>query len=354
MSRRTCWVVSCAALAGCVGGAEEALVGEARAALGPPSCEDAARYELRDVGGAQFNNITLDPSILPLADVGKVLANDQVHMLRAAAENGLHVLNKHVPAFFIFDDQGNVSQIRAGGFYQCATLLDCQGYISEVVANYRLDGVLFVDRPEFNHSFQGHAYEVLGGAQFRPLTDDYAIKITRWQITTTQTHALRANLTARWNSRMRETACRRGTLAQALLLWSDAEQVVAEVVIGVKRNEPPPYFEATLAGLASEPVLDPDMDALPLVRIPPDVTDTYFVLTYWPGAFEPSLWLNSPSTTPDGPLPEPFCGDGSCNTTAANVENVATCPADCLATCGNGSCDPGESAVTCAVDCLPQ
>jgi hypothetical protein len=257
----------------------------------------------------------------------------------------------------IFDDQGKPSQILSGGFYQCASLADCQGYLDEVIPNYRLDGVAFPDRPEFHGSFQGHAYEVLGAAQFRPVTDDYALRIIRWQITTSNTDALRTELTARWHA-MRNDACRRGTLAQAHLLWSEAEQVVAEVLVGVKEDapagSPEPYFQATLADLASAPALGPSMAGLPLELIPPQVTDTYLAITYWPSAFAPSLWLNSPSTTPGGPLPEPFCGDGSCNTTAAHVENAETCPADCLPTCGNGVCDPGESASTCAVDCLPQ
>jgi hypothetical protein len=62
---------------------------------------------------------------------------------------------------------------------------------------------------------------------------------------------------------------------------------------------------------------------------------------------------NSASTSPGGPLPEPFCGDGACNTTATDVENATTCPADCAPTCGNGVCDGGETQDSCAIDCLP-
>jgi hypothetical protein len=312
-------------------------------------CDNAAQFELAGVGGANFNTLYVDTAILPMSQVGRVLANDQIHMLRMANQQGLHVLNKHVPAFVIFGPDGNVVTVHAGGFYQCATLGDCQHYLTDVVGQYRLDGTLFNDRPEFHHSFQGHAYQVIGGAQFQDIPSDYAIKVTRWQVTNPNIDPS-GMLHGLWQSG-RQTACQRGTLAQAFLLWSPDERVVAEVTIG-DRIDGMPYFISTLGALASQPVLDPVLDNLPwLSRIPPPVTDTYLVLTYWPGAFDPSRWPNSLSQ--GGPLPEPFCGDGSCNTTINNVENAANCPADCAPTCGNGACDPGESADTCAVDCLP-
>jgi hypothetical protein len=291
-----------------------------------------------------------------MADVGKVLANDQVHMLRMAGDAGLTIQNKHVPAFVIFDGQGNVTTVHSGGFYQCATLADCSSYLTNVVAQYRLDGTLFTDRSEFHGSFQGHAYEVIGAAKFAEVSDDYAIKITRWHVRQPVGDP-RKLLRDLWTRDTRDEACRRG-LAQAHLLWSEAEQVVAEVSIGPKvtpaAGDPTPYFVATLGALAGQDVLDPVFDSLPqLERIPPAVTDTYLVLTYWPGAFAPSRWPNSASTSPGGPLPEPYCGDGSCNTTVSHVESSAVCPADCVATCGNNTCDAGESADTCAVDCRP-
>src|SRR5687767_14629674 len=83
-------------------------------------CTHAEDYELEGVGGAQFNFLTVDATILPMADVGKTLANDQIHMLRLAEEQGLTVLDKHVPAFVVFDQTGNVVQVHSGGFYQCA------------------------------------------------------------------------------------------------------------------------------------------------------------------------------------------------------------------------------------------
>jgi hypothetical protein len=318
------------------------------------SCSNTSQYELTGVGGAQFNTLAVDTSILPMWQVGRVLANDQIHMLRMAGQAGLHILNKHVPAFVIFGPDGNVVTVHSGGFYQCATLADCQGYLTNVVGQYRLDGTVFADRPEFHHSFQGHAYEVIGGAQFQDIPSDYAIKITRWQVTNPNIdpHGILSGL---WQS-ARTEACQRGTLAQAHLLWSPTERVIAEVTIGDKIDAggPAPYFVQTLGALASQPVLDPVLDNLPwLTRIPPQVTDTYLVLTYWPGPFDPSRWPNSPSAIPGGPMPEPFCGDGSCNTTVTHVENAANCPADCAPGCGNGACDPGESADTCAVDCLP-
>ncbi|MEZ4366271.1 MAG: hypothetical protein R2939_08270 [Kofleriaceae bacterium] len=49
-----------------------------------------------------------------------------------------------------------------------------------------------------------------------------------------------------------------------------------------------------------------------------------------------------------------YCGDGVCT---RPVESCAMCPADCTlfcsldGSCGNGVCEPGESAASCAVDC---
>jgi MYXO-CTERM domain-containing protein len=42
------------------------------------------------------------------------------------------------------------------------------------------------------------------------------------------------------------------------------------------------------------------------------------------------------------------CGDGVCN----GPESPTSCPEDC-GTCGNGVCDPGETAVTCSMDGCP-
>src|SRR4029079_9626164 len=123
----------------------------------------------------------VDTSVLPMSEVGETLANEQIPMLRMAGGAGLDIKNKHVPAFVIFDGGGNVVQVHSGGFYQCATLGDCQRYLTQVVGSYRLDGTLFTDRPEFHGSFQGHAYEVIGAARFREVGADYAIKITRWR-----------------------------------------------------------------------------------------------------------------------------------------------------------------------------
>ncbi len=48
--------------------------------------------------------------------------------------------------------------------------------------------------------------------------------------------------------------------------------------------------------------------------------------------------------------PSVYCGDGSCN----GDENCATCPGDCGAcgpVCGNGSCESGEDCANCVADC---
>ena len=338
--------LSLLALAACAGDPTSSAIESA-------STDDCSQYELQGVGGANFNTVAVDPNILPLSRVGSVIADDQIHMLRMAADQGLHVLNKHIPAFMLFDDQGRPASILAGGFYQCATQADCQSYIDHVVHGYVLAGVPFLDRPEFHGTFATHSYEDLGAAQFADVSADYAIKITRWRVTGDVDP--RPLIRAQWQTHARAEACHRGTLTQAHVLYSEAEHVIAEVTIGAKVDPGgPPYFVSTLGALAAQPPLNTVFDQLPwLTRIPPEVTDTYLVLTYWPGFADPGSWPNSPSTTPGGPLPEPFCGDGTCNTTVTDIETAASCPSDCAATCGNGVCDGGETDVTCAIDCPP-
>ncbi len=339
-------------------GGEATGVTTAAITTAPPAldCTRVEKYEIHDVHGALFNTLAVDTALLPLADTGEVMANDQIHMLRMAADAGLTVRNKHIPAFVVFDEGGNPVSIQSGGFYQCATLADCQGYVTEVVGKYALDGVLFAQRAYFQGSFVAHAYEDIGAAEFQDIPADYAIKITRWSVPASVGDP-RPLLAALWALFTREEACRRGTLAQAHLLWSAEERVVAEVTIGTKvtpaAGDPTPYYAETLAALAGQAVLDPLFDDLGWARVAPPLTDTYLVITYWPSWFGPSRWPNSASTTAGGPLPEPFCGDGSCNQTVADVETHGTCPEDCVPTCGNGVCDADESADTCAVDCGP-
>jgi hypothetical protein len=43
------------------------------------------------------------------------------------------------------------------------------------------------------------------------------------------------------------------------------------------------------------------------------------------------------------------CGDGTCDP----GETASSCPADCPATCGNGTCEPAEDAAACPADCDP-
>lgn len=341
--------------AACTDAGDPAADDTATSELQLPRCANTAADELRDVHGANFNTLTVDPAILPLSRVGSVIADDQIHMLRLAADDGLRVLDKHIPAFMIFDANGNPQQILAGGFYQCATQADCQGYLDDVVPNYVLGGVPFLQRPEFHGSFVGHSYEDVGAAQFADIGDDYAIRIQRWQIPVDVDPV--PLMRATWLVATRDEACRRG-LSQAHVLYSAREHVIAEVTIANKvtpaAGDPTPYFVATLNALAAQSPLEPILDHLPgVVRLPPGVTDTYLVLTYWPGATQPGSWPNSPSVTPGGPLPEPFCGDGTCNTTTTDVETAASCPIDCAPTCGDGACDGGETAVTCAIDCAP-
>jgi hypothetical protein len=46
----------------------------------------------------------------------------------------------------------------------------------------------------------------------------------------------------------------------------------------------------------------------------------------------------------------PTCPNGVCEyTETAACENTTTCPDDC--TCGNGTCDHGETAATCPGEC---
>jgi len=43
----------------------------------------------------------------------------------------------------------------------------------------------------------------------------------------------------------------------------------------------------------------------------------------------------------------PACGDGTCH----DPETIASCPADCHPVCGDAACDPGETTASCPADC---
>src|SRR5262245_41458547 len=98
------------------------LLLSAAPALAQLDCHHAAQYEKSGVEGALFNTLAVDVSLLPMWAVGKTLANDQIHMLRSAEDAGLAVIDKHVPAFVIFNEVGEVVTVHSGGFYTCATL----------------------------------------------------------------------------------------------------------------------------------------------------------------------------------------------------------------------------------------
>src|SRR5262245_24128457 len=74
-------------------------------------CARSWRYELPGVHGAALNQLRVNLNLLPFADVGHTLANDQIHMMRMAEELGLSIESKHVPAFL----DGNY--VYSGGIY---------------------------------------------------------------------------------------------------------------------------------------------------------------------------------------------------------------------------------------------
>lgn len=344
----------------------------------PVQCPQSWRYEIPGVHSAALNQLRVNLNLLPFPEVGHTLANDQIHMMRMAEELGLDIESKHVPALL------NDPYVYSGGIYlfrggQGAA----QSYLDNVVSSgYALydpvagQSIPFVQRPEFEGTADLHAMKVLGAARFLPLEQHHAIKVTTWhlpQVSPVQELLLRLL----WHTTLRRSACEHG-LAEALLLYNAQEHRLVEVLYSAKVEAPPlPYFVATLNSLAAQAPL------LPLFNTWFSNQGFYLrlVLTIWPGTYEPSHWPNSASATAGGPLPEPQCGDGSCNTTATASEDYASCPSDCpsdhgdfvctsdeaptpragvsavahdcLPTCNDGAntCDAGENAVNCPADC---
>jgi len=319
-------------------------------------CTSSWLYELQGVHGAALNQLRVNLNLLPSSEVGHTLANDQIHMMRMAEGLGLNIESKHVPALL----GGNY--VYSGGIYLfIGDQADAQSYLDNVVSSgYALydpeagEYIQFAQRPEFEGTADLHAMKVLGAARFLPLDQHYAIKVTEWhlaQVGPVQELLLRLL----WHANLRRTACERG-LAEALLLYNAQAHRLVEVLYSDKVEDPPSYFEATLNNLYAQPPLLPLFDSwfskqgLPYLRL---------VLTIWPGTYEPSYWPNSLSATPGGFLPEPECGDGSCNTTATHSEDAVSCPSDCALGNGNFVCTSNEAPTprfgvnACAHDCLP-
>ena len=270
-------------------------------------------------------------SSLPIDQVPPQIERDRMYM---AAQPGF--IRKLIPLALDPSSGGLFS----GGRYLFTTKEDADAYFAWVKNDFILDGVKFFDRPYFL-SPDCRTWSVIGAHDFSDLDTDVLVRTERWQVPADNQRQL---LKDRWPA-LRDAAGARG-FSGVWLLYNKQDQV-ASVVAVANRIAPPdpstPDF-ASLFALESASPLGQIFDDQPWTRF---FDRTEWVLTTWlpfhagdSGA--PSLWPNSP------PFPQPYAGDGVCE--VSRGENYLTAPTDCLATCGNGIADPGETTLNCPGD----
>jgi len=202
-----------------------------------------------------------------------------------------------------------------------------QEFSTWLADDYVLHGTRYWDRPYFKQGVSCNVWEVLASVE-RPSTEatQVAIRFERFPLF----GATRAELRA-WFAGVRVEALRRGHSSIALLFSEDLRMASLVYFADVPRAQ---------RGLGN-----PN----PLAARQPFVQDDVFDQSGWTLAiwfpFEtgdhgrPALW----------PLPgiEAFPGDGVCS--VSRHETVHT-TSDCLATCGNGAEDQGETEDNCPGD----
>ncbi len=287
---------------------------------------------LHGARAAAFCDYQLYPT-LPVDQAPAVIERDRMYM---AARPG--VLFKYLPLTL---PTASDPYLYSGGRYLVDTEKHAREYARWVLDEYRLDGVVFSQRPYFVRT-ECTAYSVIGIKDFKDLR-------TRQHVVRTERFALpkgnhRGYLESRWRALVAEAKAR--GLASVWLVYN-AEARLAAFVYTLERVGPVepgvPDF-ATVSALDSTPSLGASIARPGWVKTQ-DVTQ--FVWGLWfrfaPGdRGQPTLWPNMPA------LPAPFSGDGLCLVSAG--ENHGNSPTDCPRTCGNAIAEPGETSVNCPGD----
>ena len=312
-----------AMLGGVIGELETTARGQALTASGDISAKGAFTCEL--TLPADVNTWYPEP-------IAAALERDRMIMAR---EPGL--LRKHIPLSF---DPGT-GNLLAGGRYLFDTEQHAQQY-KAFVEGYTLNGIKFLERPEFlEHDC--HAWSVIGARDFTDVrTSHVVLRTERWRVPpANQRHWLEGQ----WAS-VRSEAQARG-LTSVWLLYNRHERLITLVYFAdrlVPKNPSSPDF-VSLAALETAPPLGAVLEASGYAKV---FDRTQWSWTIWFPVLagdrgEPSRWPNSP------PLPEPYSGDGVCE--VSRGETHANSQTDCVTTCGDTICQPGETTQSCPGDC---
>ena len=287
------------------------------------------------VEGAFTCDFTLPGSLVASSPepIGAVLERDRMIMSRQPG-----IMRKHVPLGIDF----NTGNLFSGGRYLFDTEELAKEYKTFVTQEFTLNGVQFLDRPEFLET-DCHSWSVVAARDFADIhTSQIVLRTERWGVPSVNQRQL---LKDRWPA-IRAAAAARG-YSSVWLLYNRQEQLVSLVYFGNRVAPPDPNAPdfASLFSLQEAPALG---DLLADLGYAKQLDRTHWSWTIWfpflnGDRGEPSLWPNSP------PFPQPYVGDGVCEPSRGETHQTAA--ADCSVTCGDGICQVGESAQMCPSDC---
>lgn len=299
-------------------------------ALPPPS-----GATLIDAEAAFSCDFEIDPNF-PLDQIPPVIERDRMFM---SAKPGM-VHGKHLP--LRIDLQ--TGRFFSGGRYLFRSVKEATSYKKFVEEDYVLDGVQFLDRPEF-FSSDCHAWSAIAAYELGDIESDHIVMRTeRWSVPPGNHRDLLKSRVPL----LLDAAKARG-LTGMWLLYSHKERLVELVYMDGRIAEPLPdeLDFASLFALEYSAPLGAAFDDQNWTRV---LDRTHFLLSIWfpfvPGdQGEPSVWPNSP------PLPEPYCSDEVCE--VSRGEDHASCPQDCPPHCGDAVCqeEEGEDTKNCPGDC---
>lgn len=242
-------------------------------------------------GKGAFSCDFASPADTPLEFVPYVLERDRVIM---SAEPGMRY--KHIP-LVINPENG---QILTGGRYLFNSYANAKAYEQFVTEEYVLDGVQFLDRPEFINPVC-RSWFVIGAKEQAPIGEDqFVMRTERFQLPSSPLLAAIA-LVAVWPGIV-HASNQLGTTGVRLAYDPDSD--LAELVYFAPRIAPPnPYAPdvASLGALAGATPLGNKLSALGFTKV---FDLTQWVLTIWypfeaGDTGEPSVWPQSP------PFPAP-------------------------------------------------
>ncbi|HLL53907.1 MAG TPA: hypothetical protein VK447_10195 [Myxococcaceae bacterium] len=313
------------ALVGCGGPASEyelALGGDAQAVK-------AESDELDEKGA--FTSDFIVPGSFSAGDLVPVLERDRMYM---AARPGF------VREYTGIRIAENGDSLPSGRYF-FENVKRAEEYKTWLESGYVLDGEGFINR-SYIQQYELHAWSVIGSADLGDFRTSQMV--TRTERFSVPSGNVRPLLKARWPALLAE-ARQRG-MTGVWLLYSQKERLVSVVYFADRVGQPDAFV--------------PDFTSLKALETAPALGDVFadqgwtrtFDRTSWVfGVWfpfvlgdrgEPALWPYSP------PFPMPYAGDGVCE--VSRGEDSVNAPGDCVATCGNGVADSGESYLNCPGD----